>query len=141
MEERSRVEAVKVFLGRKDASKAKAYPRLSSWRGVTQTTPFVTMPPSWAATDVTLIHELAHICVGTREQHGPKYAACYLDMIRKFGGSVMHDMLRESFDDQRVEYGDGEVKSTRTVEREAARERERPKLSRDDETFLRLIGM
>ena len=139
---------VKVFLGRRDSGKAKAYSRFSMWRGEMVMSPFITIPPSWAATDITLIHELAHTFVGNQHGHDQVYAKSYLDLLRMFAGSVAADKLQAAFDKQRVEYGNGSVKGTRRVEAEAAREslaaREAAEIKEEDlraaKAFLSLLS-
>jgi putative metallohydrolase (TIGR04338 family) len=125
-QERCDVKEVKVFLGRKDSNKAKAYSAGSMWRGVVQKVPFITIPPSWAATDVVVIHELAHICVGNKHRHNPVYAACYLDMLGKFSGSWMKKALQESFDENQVAYNVGAATATtrRIVAQQVAKEKQ-----------------
>lgn len=137
------VEAVKVFLGRKDSSKARAYGRHSTWRGKTQSTPFITIPPTWAATTHIVLHELAHI--GTQgDGHGAKYAAFYLELVEKFISRTQSRKLRNAFDAQRVEYKEGPVRSTRQVEaacRRKDKEQEEQRAKRQEaDAFLALLS-
>jgi putative metallohydrolase (TIGR04338 family) len=139
--DRCDVEAVRVFLGRKDSGTAKSYPRFASWRGIVQTVPFITIPPTWAATDIVVIHELAHTCAGLKERHGPVFARCYLDMLATFSSRSNALKLQKSFDAERVEYGTGPIKTDRQVETEAAKQQSTPSLSDADIAFLRMTGI
>jgi hypothetical protein len=61
-----------------------------------------------------LSHELAHIAT-KGDGHGAKYAEFYLKLVKQFIGSFQAAKLRDAFDNQRVEYGGGPVRSTRQV--------------------------
>lgn len=133
------VEDVKVFLGRKDSGTAKARPRYASFRGKIQDTPFIIIPPTWAASDITVLHELTHICVGLKEQHGPKFTQCYLDMIATFSSKYNARKLQDAFDREMVEYGSKTVKTDKQAQTAARKGKQKPLLSDADIAFLKMI--
>ncbi len=137
--EHSRVRKVDVFLARKDSHTAKAYPALAAWRGEVQMNPFITLPPTWAATDFTIIHELAHAGWSDTEAHGPEYAARYIEMTRRFVGALVARDLQRAFDVNAVEYSGGKSVGTGTARASARATRDM--MSENDREFLRLIGM
>lgn len=142
--ERSKVEEVFVFLGRKDSSTAYAHPAGSYWYGVQQDCPFITIPPTWAARDTIILHELAHIMVPSVEAHGPAFCTAFIELVTKFMGTLRGRQLRESMDEHGVTHEIGKKVLTTNQIKAAARrvelsEEKRKKMREDAEHLLATI--
>ena len=134
--DRSSVTEVKVFLGRKDSRTARAYRAGRRWRGMVQPCPFITIPPSWAATSAVILHELAHVITEGGESHGPEFCHSFLAIVREHMGVVAERKLKASMENHSVCFTVGDsTKSNKEVASKEAR------LSRDQLVFLQQLGM
>lgn len=93
--DRSDVTHVAVVLGRKDSSKAVCYPPGHAWRGKRMPGWFLTLPPTWATTHATVLHELAHVLT-PRDGHGPGYCEAYVEIVKNFMGQYSAGLLEDS---------------------------------------------
>lgn len=60
----------------------KASTLIGAWTDFDRNTIYL---PPWAFNSLTLLHELAHLVVG-KHDHGPKFAAAHLALVRRFMG-------------------------------------------------------
>lgn len=59
--------------------------------------------PRWSRTELTILHELAHIATPEGcAAHGPEYARTYLELVRRFMGREAGAELRKAFQSHRV---------------------------------------
>lgn len=136
-------QRVSVFLGRKDSRFARSYSRFSSWYGKVQSDPFITIPPTWAASDAVLIHELAHQI--SDDAHGPIFASRYLDLLRLFVSPAIATKMQKAFDDHSVSYQEGSQavskQKVRAAHASAMKTQERAaQQERDALSFLHLLS-
>jgi putative metallohydrolase (TIGR04338 family) len=58
--------------------------------------------PQWARRRVIILHEVAHHL--SSFQHGPRFAKCFLELVRTFIGPAEGAILRQAYKEERVRY-------------------------------------
>lgn len=80
--------------------------------------------PAWTRQRWYVLHECAHaLTIG--EQHGPKFAKCYLDLCRAYMGRHISDSLEAGYKAKRVRYKPKRAYTISDEERERRRQRAR----------------
>lgn len=74
----------------------------------------------WTRQPAIVLHEISHLVAGVSQQHGWKFCAVYLDLVRHFMGKEAHDKLKASFKAHRVRFTAPRAKREISEEQRAA---------------------